>query len=82
MFGSKCITEIKEQVGQLLEAYRNKIDDAYMRTPKALIIGLSVRLKPGRDHEVLIETSLSMVAERLRDKTHGQVDERQMTLTD
>lgn len=80
MFGPKCIDEIKEQVGQLLESYRTAIDAAYAKTPKALKVGLGVKLSPAPEGGIDIKTSMSLVAERIKDSTHGTADERQMKI--
>lgn len=80
MFGPKCVSEIKEQVGQLLESYQSAIDAAYARTPKALKVGFSVTLSPGTAGGIDIKTSMSLVVERIKDSTHGTADERQMRI--
>jgi len=80
MFGPKSVAEIREQVGQLLEGYQSAIDAAYARTPKALKIGLSVTLSPAPEGGIDIKTSMSLVAERIKDSTHGTADERQMKI--
>ena len=81
MFGPKCITEIKEQVGQLLESYRVKIDETYLRQPDDMGISISIKMSPGDTAtSIHIETGISFVAERIKDKTKGSADEAQMTI--
>lgn len=81
MFGPKCVSEIKEQVGQLLESYQGKIDEAYLRQPEDMGLSISVKLSPGDTAtSIKIETGLSFVAERIKDKTKGSADEAQMTI--
>ena len=81
MFGPKCIDEAVDQYRQLLEAYQSKIDEAYLRNPDEMGISVSVKLSPGKTETALnIETGLSFVAERIKDKTKGSADERQMKI--
>jgi len=81
MIGDQAIDEIKEQVGQLLESYSGPINTAYLKNPGELAIGFIVKLSPGKKTtETIIETGMSFVAERVKDKTKSTIDEAQMKI--
>lgn len=72
------IDEAKEEIGQLMESYWSKIESAYLHNPDELSIGFTIKIAPGKtDFETLMETSMSFVAERCKDKTKGVIDDRQ-----
>lgn len=78
MISEKVMAEIKEQFGQLLDGYHRKLEDAYDREPGDLSIAVAVKLSPGKtDHETIVETGISFVCERVKDKTSVTVDDRQ-----
>lgn len=81
MIGMKTRDEITRQVESLIEAHLSDLDHAYDRLEGALSISMTVKIKPadiGEGND--IETSLTFVADKVKDMAVGRVDERQMTL--
>ena len=81
MISEKVMAEIKEQFSQMLDGYHLQMEKAYDREPGDLVISSTHKLSPGKtDHETIVETGISFVCERVRDKTSVIVNEHQMKI--
>jgi hypothetical protein len=78
----KITEEILEQIRQLFEAYRSKLESSYLGSPGDFSVNIGVKLSPGEKSATatMVETSISFVCERIKDKTKNEVDDRQMKL--
>ena len=78
MISENVMDEIKEQFNQMLDGYHLQMEKAYDREPGDLVISSTHKLSPGKtDHETIVETGISFVCERVKDRTSVVVDERQ-----
>jgi hypothetical protein len=81
--GEKTISTIKDHIGDLCEAYRVKIENAYLGQEKDLKVNFSVDLSPGKhEDEIIVTTAISFTESKIKDKIESTVDERQMTFED
>ena len=83
VIGGKLIERIKQHIGDLCEAYKGPIDEAYLNAENDLKVGFTVHLTPGKTvDDIIVETGISFVASKVKDSIKDVVNERQGTLFD
>ena len=81
VIGDKTIERIKDHIGALCEAYIAQIDDAYINAENDLKVNFTAHLTPGKAvDDIIVETGISFVAARVKDRIEDVVNERQGTL--
>ena len=80
MIGDVTRSKIVEQIDALIETYLPQIDQAYMKQENSLTVSFSTKISPIDVDEMKIETSISFVADRVKDRTEGTANERQAQL--
>lgn len=83
VIGDKTIERIKDHIGALCEAYIAQIDEAYLNAENDLKVNFTAHLTPGKAvDDIIVETGISFVAARVKDRIEDVVNERQGTLFD
>ena len=77
--GNKTIARIVEDLEHHLHVYQEDINEAYLKADDALAITLTARLSPDKGR-TKVETGISFVAEKIKDKVTAYVDEDQQDL--
>ena len=81
VIGDKTIERIKDHIGALCEAYIAQIDEAYLNAENDLKVNFTAHLTPGKAvDDIIVETGISFVAARVKDRIEDVVNERQGTL--
>ena len=81
VIGDKTIEQIKGHIGALCEAYLAQIDEAYLNAENDLKVNFTAHLTPGKAvDDIIVETGISFVAARVKDRIEDVVNERQWTL--
>ena len=81
VIGDKTIERIKDHIGALCEAYIAQIDEAYLNAENDLKVNFTAHLTPGKAvDDIIVETGISFVATRVKDRIEDVVNERQGTL--
>ena len=81
VIGDKTIERIKDHIGALCEAYIAQIDEAYLNAENDLKVSFTAHLTPGKAvDDIIVETGISFVAARVKDRIEDVVNERQGTL--
>ena len=81
VIGDKTIERIKDHIGALCEAYLAQIDEAYLNAENDLKVSFTAHLTPGKAvDDIIVETGISFVAARVKDRIEDVVNERQGTL--
>lgn len=63
----------------LMMDWQQKIDEAYRKADGALTVNLSLKFSPF-GNGANVDAGISFVAEKVQDKTSGQIDEAQMEM--
>ena len=83
VIGDKTIERIKDHIGALCEAYIAQIDEAYLNAENDLKVNFTAHITPGKAvDDIIVETGISFVAARVKDRIEDVVNERQGTLFD
>ncbi|MDD4997855.1 MAG: hypothetical protein PHI99_06870 [Syntrophales bacterium] len=70
----KTLEKGGEMLGRLMQSYRTKINEAYLKSEE-LNIGLSLKIEPGTTSEkVRLEAGINFVSERVKDTFTDQVN--------
>ena len=81
IIGEKLIERIKQHVGDLCEAYKHQIDEAYLNAENDLKVNFTAHLTPGKAvDDIIVETGLSFIASKVKDSIKDVVNERQGNL--
>jgi len=72
MIGEKTVSTIKNQVEGLLSDYLIEIDGAF-DGEDGLAINFKAQIKPSQDSALIVETGISFVTGRVKDKSDQKV---------
>lgn len=79
MIGPKTLSVMSEMITGLLNGHTNEINQAYLNAEGKFSISLGIGVSEAKEG-VKLETSMSFVSDRVKDKSIRVVDERQMEL--
>lgn len=77
--GFKTIDAARDLLGDLLLTYREKLNEAYLRSEDSLDVSLKLKIRPDQGGN-RIKADISFVSERVTDTAGVIVDEDQMKL--
>ena len=70
MIGTKTTTAMKELSGELIDAYRKEIKEAFLKSDEGLKVSLNLSIIPSkiRSEGVDVDATISFTAERIKEK--------------
>lgn len=66
-----------EMITNLLEAYQDKLNKAYLKSDGALTVDLKGKFKPGENDSIEVEVSINFVTDRIKNTFSRLVNENQ-----
>ncbi len=84
MIGKKVLSNVQEKMEGLLETYREKIDEAYIKAEGGLVVTLQVGFEPNvkRPDFLHVKVAISFTESKVKDMVEGDVSEAQEALFD
>jgi hypothetical protein len=70
MIGTKTTTAMKDLSGELIDAYRKEIKEAFLKSDEGLKVSLNLAIIPSktRPEGVDVDATISFTAERIKEK--------------
>ncbi len=66
-----------EMITNLLEAYQDKLNKAYLKSDGALTVDLKAKFKPGENDSIEVEVGINFVTDRIKNTFSRLVNENQ-----
>lgn len=66
-----------EMITNLLEAYQDKLNKAFLKSDGALTVDLKAKFKPGESEGIEVEVSINFVTDRIKNTFSRLVNENQ-----
>lgn len=73
----KAVQTAGEMITNLLEAYQDKLNKAYLKSDGALTVDLKGKFKPGENDSIEVEVSINFVTDRIKNTFSRLVNENQ-----
>ena len=66
-----------EMITNLLEAYQDKLNKAFLKSDGALTVDLKAKFKPGENDSIEVEVGINFVTDRIKNTFSRLVNENQ-----
>lgn len=76
--GPKTIEAAEQLIGGLLRMYREKIDKAYLKAEKSLVVAAKIKFSPSDNQSGIdVDASINFVTDQIKDSLNRTIDENQ-----
>ena len=73
----KAVQTAGEMITNLLEAYQDKLNKAFLKSDGALTVDLKAKFKPGENDSIEVEVGINFVTDRIKNTFSRLVNENQ-----
>ena len=73
----KAVQTAGEMITNLLEAYQDKLNKAFLKSDGTLTVDLKAKFKPGENDSIEVEVGINFVTDRIKNTFSRLVNENQ-----